>query len=303
MKKLSNSQKTAALLIAAAGVIFYSAKAVFVKMAYVYGIDPITLMLYRMALSMPFYLIVWLFHRSKNDEKVALSVKEIVLITFLGLIGYYASSLFDFTGLQYIDASLERLILFIYPTIVIVLSRVFLKVNVVKEQVIAIVLTYIGVFVIFSQDILDGTQSDNLLLGAILIFMCAITYATYLVGSNRMLPKLGTVNFTTYVMFVSFLATLIHYFIEVGFSFEMYPFEVYVISILMAFVSTVLPSYMIGEAIKRVGANVVGIVGSLGPVSTISLSMIFLGESLTLIQFGGAFIILAGIFIIGRVKK
>jgi len=293
-----SNNKSVALLLAATGVIFYSTKAVFVKMAYAYDIDPVTLMLYRLLLSMPFYLVVWVIHNTKNKDEPKASFKDILLIIFLGIIGYYVSSLLDFIGLQYIDASLERLILFIYPTIVLILSRIFLKKKVTKQQLLAIGLTYIGVFVIFSQNILTGTQSDNVLLGAGLIFLCALTYATYLVGSNSLLPKLGTINFTTYVMFVSFLAVLIHYYFEFGFTYIIYPTEVYIISVFMAVISTVLPSYMIGEAIKRAGANTVGIMGSLGPISTISLSMIFLGETLTLIQYIGAFIILGGIFII-----
>ena len=298
----NSNNKSVALLLAATGVIFYSTKAVFVKMAYVYDIDPVTLMLYRLLLSMPFYLVVWVIHNAKHKNEPKANFKDIMFIIFLGFIGYYVSSLLDFIGLQYIDASLERLILFIYPTIVLLLSRIFLKKRVTKEQLLAIALTYIGVFIIFSQNIFDGTQSDNVLLGAGLIFLCAFTYATYLVGSNSLLPKLGTVNFTTYVMLVSLVAVLIHYYFEFGFTFKIYPVEVYVISMFMAVISTVLPSYMIAEAIRRTGANTVGIMGSLGPVSTISLSMIFLGESLTFTQYIGAAIILGGILIISTKK-
>jgi drug/metabolite transporter (DMT)-like permease len=294
----NSKNKTVALVLAAIGVIFYSTKAVFVKMAYVYGIDPVSLMTYRLLFSMPFYIVVWSIHNIKNKDEPKANLKEVLLIVFLGVIGYYFSSLLDFIGLQYLDASLERLILFIYPTIVLILSRIFLKKRITRDQLLAIGLTYIGVFVIFSQNIFDRAESENVLLGAGLIFLCAFTYATYLVGSNSLLPKLGTVNFTTYVMVVSFLTVLIHYCIEFGFTFKSYASEVYVISFFMAFISTVLPSYMIAEAIKRMGANTVGIMGSLGPVSTISLSIIFLGESLTVVQYIGAMIILGGIFMI-----
>lgn len=297
------SSKTVALLLAATGVIFYSTKAVFVKMAYVYHIDPITLMLYRLLLSTPFYLVVWIIHNTKNQNETKPNFIESCFIIFLGVIGYYISSLLDFVGLQYIDASLERLILFIYPTIVVILSRIFLKKRVSKQQLLAIITTYFGVFVIFSQNIITDPASNKILLGAGLIFLCAITYATYLVGSNKLLPKLGTINFTTYVMMTSMVAVLCHYFIEFGFTFKIYPTEVYIISIFMALISTVLPSYMIAEAIKRTNANTVGIMGSLGPVSTIGLSIIFLGESLTIVQYIGAMIVLGGIFIISKKRK
>ena len=269
-------------------------------MAYVYGIDSLTLMFYRLLFATPFYLVVWVTYNFKHKNETKPNFKDTLLLLFLGIIGYYLSSLFDFVGLQYIDASLERLILFIYPTIVIILSRVFLKKKVTRKQLLAIGLTYVGVFVIFSQNIFQENNSDDVFLGASLIFLCAFSYATYLVGSNALLPKLGTVNFITYVMITSLIAVITHYYIVWGFNFTVYPSEVYIISILMAIVSTVLPSYLISEAIKRAGANTVGIMGSLGPVSTISLSMIFLGESLTIIQYLGALIILGGIFIITK---
>ncbi len=309
MVEKSTNYKTVALLLGAFGVIFYSTKAVFVKMAYQYGIDPITLMSYRLLFSMPFYVVIFLVSNYRKKEKKTgkspIKPKEIALIIFLGFIGYYISSLLDFVGLQYIDASLERLILFVYPTIVVILSKIFLKKPVTKQQLLAIALTYLGVFVIFSQSLFgDATfQSPNLGFGVGLIFLCAFTYATYLVGSHRLLPRFGTINFTTIVMTISFVSVAIHYHFSFGFNYETYHPNVYYLSFAMAIVSTLLPSYMIAEAIKRIGANTVGILGSLGPVSTISLSMLFLGERLTLVQYIGAFIILGGIFIVSQKKK
>ncbi len=274
-----------------------------VKLAYQYPIDEVSLLLLRMLFALPFYLLVWAFN-FKKWTKIPLSKKEYGQIVLLGIVGYYLASFFDFKGLTFISASLERLILFTYPTIVLILSFFILKKKVTRAQIGAIFITYTGLAIIFSNGstgIVIGTEHD-ILLGVGLILLSAFTYALYLVGSNFLIARVGSQRLTTFSLIISCIAVIIHFLLTAGASLWGYPIEVYTIAFLMAIFATVIPSFLIVEAISRIGASSVSIVGSLGPISTILLSMIFLGETLTLIQFSGALVIISGVAIISYSK-
>lgn len=292
-----------AILITASGVILFSSKAVLIKLAYLYDVDSISLLLLRMLFSLPFYVSIFLIRRS-NWKENPISRKHFWTLIGLGILGYYLASLFDFIGLTFITASLERLILFSYPTFVLLISRLFLKQRITRAQLISIIITYSGVAIIFLDrgGIVEGSISD-ITKGSILVFMSAIAYASYLVGSGTLIEQVGSVRLTTYSMLVSCLAVIIHYLVTSDIHLFSFQVEVYIFSFLMAVIATVLPSFMINEGVRRMGAANVSIVGSLGPASTIILSMIFLGESLTLIQFGGATIIVIGVVVIAQSKK
>ena len=292
-----------AILITATGVILFSSKAVLIKLAYQYNIDSVSLLLLRMLFSLPFYFSIFLIRRSGWKEN-PISRRQLYMLIGLGFLGYYIASLFDFIGLTYITASLERLILFSYPTFVLLISWVFLKKKITKAQLISILITYAGIAIIFIDrgGIVDGSMSD-IVTGSILVFMSAIAYASYLVGSGTLIEKVGSVRLTTYSMLVSCFAVIIHYLITAELNLFSYKVEVYIYSFLMAVIATVIPSFLINEGIQRMGAPNVSIVGSLGPVSTIVLSMIFLGEALTLLQYVGAIVIIFGVIVIAQSKR
>ena len=296
------SNTITAVLIAAAGVILFSTKAVIVKLAYNYNVDPITLLLFRMLFSLPFYFGVFLLNRKKWALN-PLSTKQKYSLVLIGLLGYYLASYLDFQGLSYITASLERLILFSYPTFVLLMSMLFLKKKITGAQIISILITYTGIAIIFYDrgGITDGDPQE-VLKGSAFVFGSAITYAAYLVGSNSLIANVGSKRLTTYSLTVSCISVIIHYGVTHQIDLFSYPVQVYLLSIAMAFFATVIPSFLINEAIKRIGAPTVAIVGSLGPVSTISLSMIFLGEMLTFTQFMGALVIILGVVFITRNK-
>lgn len=274
-----------------------------VKLAYGYQIDELSLLLLRMVFSLPFYLGVWIYKRAEWKER-PLSKKQWTALIALGIVGYYFASYFDFKGLTYISASLERLILFTYPTIVLILSAIFLKKKISRVQITAILITYGGLAIIFldNQGITSGS-TEAVLTGSGFILLSALTYAMYLTGTNFLIGRIGTLRLTTVVMSMSCLSVITHFSISQTPDILGYPHQVYVIGILMAIFATVLPSFMINEAIKRIGAPDVSILGSLGPVSTITLSMIFLGERLTLIQFFGALVIISGVALISLNKR
>lgn len=256
-----------------------------------------------MLFALPFFLVIWLINRKEWKTK-PVARKEGFIIALLGFVGYYLASYFDFKGLTLISASLERLILFSYPTIVLILSVFILKKKITNTQIFSILITYLGIAIIFlDRGGIASGSTESLLLGAFFIAISAFTYALYLVGSNFIIAKVGSVRLTTFSMMVSSSAVIIHYLLTSEIDLLSYPKEVYFLSFLMAVIATVIPSFLINEAIKRIGAPTVSIIGSLGPVSTITLSMIFLGEMLTLTQFGGALVIISGVLVISWSKR
>jgi len=299
----SKSHIVPAILITASGVILFSSKAVLIKLAYQYSVDSISLLLLRMLFALPFYVMIFLIRRGEWKEN-PITKKQFYILIGLGFLGYYLASLFDFLGLTYITASLERLILFSYPTFVLLISRLVLKKKITRAQFISIMITYAGIAIIFIDrgGIVAGSISD-ITKGSMLVFLSAIAYASYLVGSGTLIEKVGSVRLTTYSMLFSCLAVVIHYLLTSEVDLFSYQLEVYIYSFLMAVIATVIPSFLINEGIRRMGAPNVSIVGSLGPVSTIILSMIFLGEALTLLQYAGAIVIIFGVVVIAQSKR
>ena len=183
------------------------------------------------------------------------------------------ASYFDFLGLQYISAGQERIILFVYPTLVLFLSRLFLRTPIKRMQVLAILVTYVGVLITFYPQLSSASLAGDYFKGAGLVFVSALTYASYLVGSNYLIPKMGAARFTSLAMIVACLCVIIHYSITRDFDLWNYPTEVYIIGVSMALISTVIPSYLISFAIKQMGASNFSILGSLGPLCTITLEI------------------------------
>lgn len=279
--------------IALAGVLLFSAKAVIIKLVYQYNIDPVSLMMLRMIFAVPFILTIW-FVYEKKKTRMKFNQKDILQVVVLSIIGYYIPGIFDFFGLQYVTAGIERLILFIYPTMVLALSSVFLKKPVTKKQAIAVVLTYLGLFVVFSNK-LDITLNRDLWIGAGLIFVSAFTYAIFLTGSGELIPKLGTVRFTSIAMIVTTICITSHYLAIDAEPLQSYPSEVYFYCLILAVFSTVLPAYLISQAVKEIGASRVAIIGSVGPVSTVILSVLFLSEVITARMLVGMIIVIIGV--------
>lgn len=296
--KMKLSDGAIGALLGILGIVLFSAKAVMVKLGYRFDVDAVTLLLLRMLFALPVYLFI--AYRETKSSSYQLSKKQILQVVALGFIGYYLASYFDFYGLQFISASLERLILFVYPTLVILISVFVLKRKVTKVQVYAILITYIGIFVAFADDL--SFARDQLWIGVGSIFLSALTYAAYLVGSGELIPKVGAVRFTAYAMTVSCIMVIIHYLLTNTNEVLQQPWQVYMLGFAMAIISTVIPSFLISEAIKRLGASNFAIFGSLGPISTILLAIAILGERLDIYQIVGTVIVIFGVSII-NVKK
>ena len=293
------SKTSIGIILAIIGVILFSAKAVMVKMAYSYKIDHLTLLLFRMCFALPFYLVIAIYKTPKQGEHI--KFKSYLWLIFFGFLGYYVASLLDFMGLQYIKAGLERIILFVYPTMVVFLSWVFFKKRISRNQFLAILITYLGVLITFWDEI--SISGNMVFWGGFLIFLSAFTYAAYLVGSGWLIPKFGVLRFTSYAMIVSTLCIIVHYTLVSDFDLFRYPEEVYYLGCAMAIFSTIIPSFLVSEAIKRLGASTFSIFGSLGPISTIVLAFFFLNERITYLQVLGISIVLLGVTLVSKKKS
>ncbi len=287
------------VLIGVLGVVLFSSKAVMVKIAYNYNIDAITMLLLRMLFAFPFYVVIAYLYRNKK-QKVKTTKKDYVWVFIFGFVGYYLASFFDFVGLAYIKASLERIILFVYPTMVIVLNRVFFKKPITKTQTLAIILSYLGVVFAFSDEV--DISGNNVYLGGVFILLSAITYASYLVGSGWLIPKFGVVKFTAYAMLISCFCVFVHFSIIGESNLFNLPWQVYLLGFLIAIFATVIPSFMVSASIKIISSSNFAIIAGIGPISTIILATLFLNEQLTLFQFFGSLLVIIGI-VITSIKK
>ena len=280
------------LLFAIAGVICFSLRPIFIKLAYAYVVDPVTLLALRMLFSVPFFVATALWSSQRANER-PLARRDIAAIAGLGLLSYYVASFLDFLGLQYISAGLGRLLQFVYPTVVVVLSALFLRKRATTREVFALVLTYLGLMLVFWHA--AGGEQRDLWLGAFLVFASATCYAIYLVAGSEVISRVGSVRFTAYAMTVASIACILQFFLLRPLSALDLPAAVYGLSIAMALVSTVIPGFLVAEALRRIGANKVAIIGALGPVTAIFLGYVGLDELMTPLQAAGAGLVLVGV--------
>ena len=304
MSEKSSGYLLGGVLITILGSICFSAKAIFVKLAYFETtIDAVSLLALRMIFAIPFFLGSALITSSKKGN-VKFTRKQWIYIAFIGCLGYYVSSLLDFLGLQYISAGMERLILFMYPTIVILMSAAILKERIKTKQIVALVLTYAGLLLAFAGEVNMGASNDpNFYLGCFLVFACAVTFAAYIVGSGKLIPLVGPVKFNSYAMSFAAIGVLLHFVITSDKSLLHLDNKVYLSSFLMAIISTVIPSYLRSEGIKRIGPETASIVTSIGPASTIIQANIFLDEPIFALQIAGTVLILSGVTLISWKAK
>ncbi|HXH99455.1 MAG TPA: DMT family transporter [Sphingobacteriaceae bacterium] len=285
-------------IIAFVGAILFSTKAIMVKLAFAeLKVDALSLLTLRMIFSLPFYLIA-AFMISNQDGNVKMSSRQWMYLVLLGLFGYYLSSLFDFIGLQYISAGLERLILFLYPTFVVFINALVFKQKINSNQSLALLLTYTGIGIAYFGELQVDTSNPNFFWGSFLIFICAITYAIYIVGSGRLIPQIGPAKFTAYAMLAATVGIFVHFLLRGEFTVLLHSKGLWLYGILLAIVATVIPTFMLSSALKKIGSNNVAIISSIGPVSTIVQAHYFLGEKMFAEQVVGTVLVVAGVLLL-----
>jgi drug/metabolite transporter (DMT)-like permease len=283
------------LLLATVGAIAFSGKAIIVKLAYRYGVDAVTLITYRMLFALPmFTLLAWWAGRGKP----ALTQRDWIVVIGLGFTGYYLASFLDFAGLAFISASFERLILYLNPTLVLALGLVLFKRKVTSRQLIALGVSYCGVLLVFGHEItLLGSHAA---LGAALVFASAVSYAIYLVYSGEEVKRLGALRLTGLATTVACVLCIVQFLILRPLGALAVAPEVIWLSVLNATLCTFAPVLMVMMAIERIGATLAAQTGMVGPLSTILMGVVILGEPFTLWIAAGTVLVLAGIWLLAK---
>ena len=287
--------------LALLGAFFFSGKAIVVKLAYAYPVDASTLLAMRMLLSLPLFLGALVFTLMREKQAIAMTPKDYGMVVLAGLLGYYLASLFDFMGLQYITAGLERLILFTYPSIVLLIASVMRQQWPQPWQLACMALSYVGLAVVYGHEtVLIG---DNTALGVLLVFVSAICYATYLIVGERVLKRLGTIRFTAMATLVSAFAILFQISLQQPVSIILeQPLPVWGWSLVNAVFCTFVPVFSVMTAISLIGASRVAQLGMIGPIATIALGTWILNEPFTIWHATGTALVIAGVALLSLNK-
>lgn len=291
--------RTLGLLCLLLGAVLFSTKAVLIKLAYGYGVSSISLLGLRMIFSLPLFLLIGYFRGKRGTTDNAVLPRSYLYVVALGVLGYYLASYLDFLGLQYLTAGMERVILFTYPTVVLLLELLIYGTRIRRVQWVATLLCYLGIVIAFSgSDLSPGTHFVR---GAGLVFLGGVCYAGYVIGSGRLAPRMGNARFTSLALTTAACAVILHVSLSDQPLIGLQPM-VYTYAAIMALFSTVIPSYLVTAGIQRLGAGDAAIVGAIGPVATVVLEYYLLGEVMTPLQACGAAIIVAGVVMIGTSK-
>ncbi len=285
------------LAMALAGSVLFSAKAIVVKLLYRHQVDPMTVLALRMLFSLPFFIIIALYQMRGAQALAAADRWRLVL---LGLLGYYLSSYLDFIGLLYISAGLERLILFLTPSFVMLLSVFLLKKRVSKTEWLALLICYLGTVLVFIHDAQSGDR--NVLLGGAFVLASAVFYGMYLLFSGELVQRVGTTRLVSYVMCVSGAAAVGQFLLLRPLALLVPSVPVFWLSLVNAVLCTVLPVFLVMMGIARIGAPAASLAGMIGPVSTLFLAAVILQEPITAIQLAGTALVLAGIYLLSKKK-
>jgi drug/metabolite transporter (DMT)-like permease len=297
-QRLNDATQRSALtgvLLAVAGSICFSGKAIIVKLSYRYGVDTVTLLMYRMLFALPLFLLAsWWAGRGKP----ALTRREWAMLAGLGFSGYYLASFLDFLGLQYVTAGLERLILYMNPTIVLGAGMLVFKTQVHRSQWLALAVSYAGVLLVFAHDLNFG--GSHVALGGLLVFGSAISYALYLLFTGEAVKQLGALRVTGVATSLASLICIAQFFALRPISAMVVPTPVLWLAVLNATLCTFVPVLLVAFALERVKPAVAAQVGMVGPMSTIILGVLLLNEPFNLWMVAGTMLVLTGIWMLQR---
>lgn len=283
------------LLFAFLGTFLFALKSIFIKLAYTEGLNGDIVLMLRMVIALPIYLTILSYFFWKKGKPKALSGATFVSIVGLGFIGYFLASLLDLKGLEYISAGLERLALFTYPIFTAILGALFFTTPLTQRIIIVLITTYSGLWIMFNQESLSNNDTQT---GVILVLFSALSYAFYVLFSKNIISKIGSVLFTAIAMSASSVFVLCFYFVWFDFSQLPISQNAWLWVFLLAIISTVIPSFLISEAIHRISPLKTSIVGMLGPIVTILLAVWILAEPFGIHQFLGISLVIFGVGIL-----
>ena len=278
------------------GVLAFSLRPILIKLSYAaHPVSPTTLLFLRMVLSLPFFLAIGWWLRLQQPR---LGGRDWANVALLGVLGYYGASFLDFIGLQYVGAGVGRLILFLFPTLVLILSFVFLHKKPTVRELLALLASYGGIALVVSNQLSPSSEGRLFVFGALLIFAGALLYAVYLVAGSQVVKRLGSMRFTAYSMVVSSIPAVVQFLILEPASALDLPSPVWAYAAVLATFSTVLPVFLQAEALKRIGANHFAVIGAVGPVSVAITSALGLDEPFTWVQAVGGLLVILGVLLV-----
>ena len=299
---MADSQFATGIACAIGGTFLFAMKSIFIKFAFAAGGTTIVILTLRLLISLPFYcaiLTYLLWKQNAQDattsDRQPLTVRLVGVAMGLGFLGYYLAALLDVSGLAMISAQLERLTLFTYPTMIAVLAWMFLGEELNRRIILALVLCYAGVFLMYTKE--QGmTSGSNIKLGVFLVMCSALSYSRYILFAKPTMQRIGSKEFTSLAMIGSTVFVFIHFLAteSIGGLFRI-PVDIWMYCAILAFVCTVIPSYLISEAIIRLGATRTTVIGSVGPVFTMILAIIFLREPSSVFHFVGMGLAIFGV--------
>jgi drug/metabolite transporter (DMT)-like permease len=280
------------------GTFLFACKGIFIKLAYAHGISASPLLMLRMLFALPFYLgmAFWLHTQSK----MVLSRQKLLPILGLGLVGYYLASLLDFLGLEFISAGLERLVLYIYPTVVVLILAFWKKKTISFKEKIAMAIAYVGIIFVFLHELKFHQSFSDTTKGGLLVFCSAVSYAFFVVMTSEKAREVGSLTFTTYCMLSASVGVIIHNLIFADLHALVQPAPVYWLTFGLAIFSTVIPSFLMNQGIASIGPSKAAIMGSIGPVVTVFFGAWFLDEVINTTQLIGAIMIIGGVSLVGK---
>jgi drug/metabolite transporter (DMT)-like permease len=298
MIKFISPSFTRGILLAVTGAVLFSSKSIFIKVGYGLDATPMTLLALRGGVAVPIFAVMaWYEERRLNRYR--LKRNDIGAIIGLGFLGYYLSSVLNFYGLMFISASLERVILYMYPTLVLVLGAILFKRRIQPVQWLALVLTYTGILMALGVDIVTRNSAD-IIWGASFVVLSTVSYAVYVLLSGRIIPRVGPVRFTAWVMLVSYAFVGIHYVVLNGVVLTLPTFPIIGVGLALGIICTVIPTLCLSIAIHWVGSENTALVGAVGPVSTVILALFFLGETPHIVQWGGMGMVVFGVWVLNH---
>jgi drug/metabolite transporter (DMT)-like permease len=290
---------TSGLLLAAAGSIAFSGKAIIVKLAYRHGVDAVTLIMYRMLFALPMFLAMALW---AGRGKPPLLKRDWAGIVGLGFSGYYLSSLLDFWGLEYISASLERLILYLNPTLVLVLGWLLYGRKISHQRAVAMAISYSGVLLVFGHEV--SFAGGHVALGALLVLGSAISYAIYLSYSGQMVQRIGSLRLAGWATSMACVFCIAQYVLLRPLQEAAQVAEPVVwLSLLNAIACTAVPVLLVMMAIERIGPGLTAQTGMIGPMSTLLMGVFILGEPFNVWVLAGTTLVLSGVFLVTRAPR
>ena len=292
----NNTTVSTGLVLALSAAFLFSTKPILIKWLYGLGMTALPLMGLRLVIALPLYIIVGVVMWGRLANKP--SLRDVCNAAAIGLLGYYLASYLDLSGLEYVSAQLERLMLYAYPSMVVIIGALFFGAKVNRSIIPALILTYAGLAVMYGHDLNIapvGTDPADITKGTLLILASALSFSLYVLFSKKSIARLGSLLFTSIAMGSATIATIVHYAIVEGAVMPDMTAQIWVGVLILAIMATVVPSFMVSEAIKRIGPAKTSVSGTIGPVMTTVMAIMFLGEPFGWLTALGMALVMLGV--------